>query len=87
MTPDIKDALKQMLMDGEFKKLLKNAKGRKEKEAIKQYYEAIKDFSAEDFEKVPTIVFIQACKSWNIWADIYCYMEMISNEIKNAEEA
>ena len=83
--PTIKDALKMMLADGEFKKIIKNAKGR-EKQNAKNFYDAIKDFTDEDFAKVPTLVFIQACKSWNVWQEIYCYMEMIDNYEKQTTE-
>ncbi len=84
--PTIKDALKMMLADGEFKKVIKNAKGR-EKQNAKEFYEAIKDFNDEDFEKVPAIVFIQACKSWNVWQDIYCYLELLNNAEQTTEKA
>lgn len=73
----IKEVLKLMLKDNEFDKIIKNAKG-KDKKKAKDFYEAIKDFSEEEFEKVPAIVFVQACKSYNVWQDIYCYLELVN---------
>lgn len=73
----IKEALKLMLKDNEFDKIIKNAKG-KDKKKAKDFYEAIKNFSEEEFEKVPAIIFVQACKSYNVWQDIYCYLELVN---------
>lgn len=80
----IKEALKLMLKDNEFDKIIKNAKG-KDKKKAKDFYEAIKDFSEEEFEKVPAIVFVQACKSYNVWQDIYCYLEFV-NEYEEQDD-
>lgn len=83
----IKEALKLMLKDNEFDKIIKNTKG-KDKAKAKDFYEAIKDFSEEEFEKVPAIVFVQACKSYNVWQDIYCYLELVNEyEEQDAEKA
>ena len=84
--PTIKDALKMMLADGEFKRVIENARGR-DRENAKKFYEAIKDFNDEDFGKVPAIVFIQACKSWNVWQDIYCYLELLNKAEQTTEKA
>ncbi len=81
----LKEALKEMFKDGEFEKLIKNSKG-KEKMAIKGIFEAIKDFNDEDYEKVPEIVFIQAIKSYQLWADIYCYILMIEEREEASEK-
>lgn len=80
----IKEALKLMLKDNEFDKIIKNAKG-KDKKKARDFYEAIKDFSEEEFEKVPAIVFVQACKSYNVWQDIYCYLELV-NEYEEQDD-
>ena len=82
----LKEAIKRMLKDGEFDKVIKHAKGR-DKQNAKDFYDAVKDLDDEHFEKVPEIVFIQACKSWNVWQDLYIYMELIVNEKQNAEKA
>lgn len=84
--PTIKDALKMMLADGEFRKVIENARGR-DRENAKKFYEAIKDFNDEDFEKVPEIAFIQACKSWNVWQDIYCYLVLLNKAEQTTEKA
>ena len=81
----IKDALKSMLENNEFEKIIKKAKGR-ERQNAKEFYGAIKDFSEEDFEKVPPIVFIKACKSWTVWQDIYCFLELLNNAEQIAEK-
>ena len=82
----LKEAIQRMLKDGEFYKVIKHAKGR-DKQNAKEFYEAVKDLDEEHFAKVPEIVFIQACKSWNVWQDLYIYMELIVNEKQNAEKA
>lgn len=69
----IKNALKEMLKDKEFERIIKRARGR-DKESAKDFYDAIKDLSEEEIDKIPAIVFINACKSWNVWQDIYCYI-------------
>lgn len=75
----IKEALKEMLKCGEFEKIIKYAKGR-DKANAKEFYETIKDFDDSDFEKVPAIVFVKACRSWNVWADIYCFIEIVAKK-------
>ena len=82
----IKDALMLMLEEKEFDKIIKHARGR-EKENAKEFYNAIKDFNKEDFEKVPAIVFIKACKSWNVWQDIYIFMEYLNHAEQDAQKA
>lgn len=72
----MKEALKRMLKDGEFEKLIKTIRGN-EKSKIKEFYDAIKDFTDEDFDKIPEMMFIQACMSYILWQDIYCYMKLI----------
>ena len=74
----IKEALKLMLEHNEFEKIIKVAKGRDKKNA-KEFYNAIKDLEDVNFEKIPEIIFINACKSWNVWQNIYCYLEMVNN--------
>ena len=78
----LKSALKLMLEDKEFEKIIKHSKGR-DKQNAKLFYEAIKDFDEEDFNKVPEVVIITACKSWNVWQDIYCYISKLNQEIIN----
>lgn len=80
----IKSALKQMLQDKEFEKIIKHSRGR-DKQNAKLFYESIKDFEDEDFEKVPEIIFITACKSYNVWQDLYFYIKNIlkSEEVIN----
>lgn len=83
----IKEALKSMLANNDFENIIKSAKGR-DKQNAKDFYDAIKDFKDEEFEKVPTIVFIQACKSWNVWQNIYCCLELANkDEEQDAEKA
>ena len=82
----LKKALKKMLKDGEFEKIIKQCKWGEKKKA-KQFYEAIKDFDDKDFDRVPEIVFIQACKSYTVWQDIYCYMRLNKYEKQNAPKA
>lgn len=84
--PTIKDALKMMLACSEFEKVIKNAKGR-DKANAKEFYDAIKDLDDGDFDKIPPIVLIEACKSWNVWQNIYCYMELLNNAEQNAKKA
>ena len=81
-----KEALKTMLKDGEFEKMINCSKG-KEKSKIKEFFNAIKDMEDEDFDKVPEIVFIQACKSHFIWQNAYCYMRMDKYEGECTKEA
>ena len=81
-----KEAIKTMLKDDEFEKMINYSKG-KEKSKIKEFYNAIKDFTDEEFKKVPELVFIQACKSYFIWQNAYCYMRMDKYEGKCTEEA
>lgn len=71
----MKKALQKMLKNKEFDKLIQTSKG-KEKMKIKEFYEAIKEFDEQDFEKIPEMVFIQACRSYILWQDIYCYMKL-----------
>lgn len=82
----MKDALKLMLKENEFEKIIKAAKGR-EKSNAKEFYDAIKDFGDEEFNKVPEIVFIKACKSWNVWQDIYVFMEFLEHDKQSTKEA
>lgn len=79
-----KEAIKTMLKDGEFEKMINYSKG-KEKSKIKEFYNAIKDFNDKDFDKVPELVLIQACKSYFIWQNAYCYMRMDNYEGQEKE--
>jgi len=79
MKYNIKDAVKNMLLQNEFPKIIKHAKGR-DKENAKEFYNAVNDLTDEQFEKIPPIVFINACRSWNVWADIYCFLEFMNRE-------
>jgi hypothetical protein len=81
-----KEALKIMVKDGEFEKMINFSKG-KEKSKIKEFYNAIKDFDDEVFDKMPEIVLIKACKSYFIWQDAYCYMRMDDYESKSTKKA
>ena len=72
---NLKQAIKDMLKDGEFPKLIKLAKGR-DKTNAKLFYDSIKDFNDKDFDKVPEIVILKACKSWTLWQEIYLYLKM-----------
>lgn len=82
----IKLAILKMLKDGEFEKIIKHARGR-DKQNAKDFYDAVKDLNEQEFEKLPAILFIKACKSYNVWQDICVYMEAINNAEQNAEEA
>ena len=77
-----KEALKVMIKDGEFEKMINCSKG-KEKSKIKEFYNAIKDFDDKELDKMPEILLIQACKAYSIWQNTYCYMRMDDYESKN----
>lgn len=80
----LKKAIQRMLKEGEFEKVIKKAKGR-DKANAKEFYDAVKDLDEEHFEKIPEIVFIKACKSWNVWQDLYVFMEFIEHEEQDAK--
>lgn len=74
----VKEALKKLLKGNEFEGIIKKAKGR-EKENAKQFYEAVKDLNDEQIDKVPALIFIEACKSWNVWQNLCFEMEKGEN--------
>ena len=83
---DIRKAIQTMLETGEFEKVIKHAKGR-EKDNAKAFYDAVRDLGGEELAKVPEIVLITACRSWNVWQDLYCHMRMPEDEKQDAEKA
>lgn len=68
-----KEAIQQMLKDGEFEKIIKKAKG-KDKKAAKEFYELIKD--NPDLERLNGITILMAVYSVSVLKDAIAYMEL-----------
>ena len=76
-----KEALNQMIVDGEFEKIIKNSKG-KDKKTAKEFYDLIKN--NKDFDNISGITLLMAIHSKSVLKDIITYMEMnIENKAEN----
>lgn len=69
-----KKAIKQMLEDNEFEKII-NYSCSKEREHAEKFYEL-----AKQYEKIPAICLITNCKSYMVLQDIVCYMSMLEKK-------
>ena len=79
-----KEALKQMIVDGEFEKIIKTSKG-KDRKSAKEFYGLIKDNN--DIDKIPGITLLVAIYSPSVLRDIITYMEMdIENKTKKSKD-
>ena len=68
-----KQALKTMLAENEFEKIIKNSKG-KDRASAKEFFDLIKD--NEDFDKIPGIALLCAIHSPSVLRDVITFMEM-----------
>ena len=68
-----KEAIQQMLKDGEFEKIIKKAKGKDKKQA-KEFYELIKN--NPDLERLNGITILMAVYSVSVLKDAIAYMEL-----------
>jgi hypothetical protein len=75
-----KDAIKQMIKDGEFEKVIAHSKGRDRKSA-KEFYSLVKD--NPDIDNIPAITLLIAIHSPSVLRDAITYMEM---DIKNKKD-
>ena len=79
-----KEALKQMIVDGEFEKIIKTSTG-KDRKSAKEFYGLIKD--NPDIDKIPGITLLVAIHSPSVLRDIITYIEMnIENKTKKAKD-
>lgn len=79
-----KEALKQMIADGEFEKIIKTSTG-KDRKSAKEFYGLIKDNS--DIDKIPGITLLLAIYSPSVLRDVITYMEMdIANKPQKAKD-
>lgn len=69
----LKDAIKEMIKDGEFEKIIKTSKGKDKKEA-KEFYSLIKD--NPDLDKIPGITLLLSIYSVSVLREIIAYMEL-----------
>ena len=65
-----KKALYMMQEEGEFEKVIKNAKG-SEKKNIKQIQDIIKNYKPEQFSGIPVLMSIESA---SLLKDVICYM-------------
>ncbi len=65
-----KQALKEMLKDGEFPKIIANSKGKDKREA-KKFYAIIKDANLDEYAMIPMIM---GLKSVSVFQDVVFYM-------------
>ena len=77
-----KEAIQQMLKDGEFEKIIKKAKG-KDKKAAKEFYELIKD--NPDLERLNGITILMAVYSVSVLKDAIAYMELDIRQKKQVD--
>lgn len=67
----LREAIKQMLNDGEFPRIISRAKGQ-DKVKAKEFYEAIKEVNVDDIAIIPLIF---AIRSVSVYQNVICYME------------
>ena len=68
-----KQAISQMIKDGEFEKIIANTTGKDRKKA-KEFYGLIKD--NPDFDKIPGISLLMSIESVSVLKDAIAYMEL-----------
>ena len=71
-----KKALCKMQEDGEFEKVIKNAK-RSEKKNIKQIQDIVKNYRTEQFSGIPVLMSIESA---SLLKNVICYMIMLNAE-------
>ena len=69
---NFKKALKKMIEDGEFEKIIKNSTG-KDRKSAKEFYSLIKD--NPDYDKIPGITLLVAIYSPSVLRTVILYME------------
>lgn len=67
-----KEALKQMIVDEEFEKIIKTTKGKDRRQA-KEFYEVIKNVN---IDTIPGIAILCSIYSPTVLRDVIAYMEM-----------
>ena len=75
----LKLAIKKMLEDGEFEKIIKNAPNSQERKRAKNYYEFVKVVFS-NCENVSSIILTMECKSYFVWQDIMSYISLIISQ-------
>ena len=67
---NFKEAIKKMIEDGEFEKIIKYESG-KEKKLAKKYYE---DIQAVGVDKIPFVALLHECKSVSVLKNAIIFM-------------
>lgn len=75
-----KEAIKYMIENKEFEKIIKNSKG-KDKKSAKEIYSLLKD--NKDYDLIPSIVLLSSIHSVSVLRDAIVIMDMPSPKKKS----